>query len=86
MAKHSQAYQVFYYDGEGDHPTYHFIQDIEGASPEDALRRNLQNAIGKTRELLDLSPQYFSDDDIQFGLCVLKDDSMISACQVIGIL
>ncbi len=84
MTKHSQMYQVFYYDGESGHPAYHFIQDMQGMSLEDALRQSLQSAIGETREVLDLSPQYFSDDDVQFGLCVLKDDSMVSVSQVIG--
>jgi hypothetical protein len=70
-------YELLYYDGWGQMPAYYLLGGLEGDTPEDALRRNLQQATRDVRDLFCLSEDDMSDEDIQETLYVLRENGLV---------
>ena len=78
----TRHYEIVYYDGSNVPPAYYLIGEAEGKSPKQVLQRNLKRLIGEARDLLDLSPEYFPDEDIQGSLCAIRSDGLVFAWNV----
>jgi len=78
----TQHYEIVYYDGSNLPPAYYLIDEAEGESPKQVLRRNLKRLIAEARDSLGLSPEYFPDEDIQGSLCAIRSDGLVFAGNV----
>jgi hypothetical protein len=72
-----QSYEVVYYDGSVDPPAYYLIGEIEGESPEQALRSNLQSLTAVVRDLLLLEPEYYPDKKIHWSLFAIRSNGLV---------
>ncbi len=75
--KTTGLYEAVYYDGWGI-PAYYLLHSVDGESPEQALRDNLQRLTAQVRELFGLSPDDVPDDKIQETLYVIRSDGLVS--------
>jgi hypothetical protein len=74
-----QSYEIVYYDGSADPPVYYLIGEVEGESPEQALRSNLQNLATEVRHLLFLELEYYPDKRIYRSLFAIRSDGLVPA-------
>ncbi len=68
------SYEVLWYDSY--EPCYFLIDGIEGDSPEDALRQNLERLTAKVKERFGVTE--IRDEDIHMTLYALRDRGLVS--------
>ena len=54
------------------------LNGVEGEPPEEALRLNLEYLTGEARNVLGLSPEDISDEEIQETIYVIRSDGLVS--------
>jgi len=72
-----ESYEIVYYNGSVDPPVYYLIGEVEGESPEQALRSNLQSLTAEVRDLLLLEPEYYPDKKIHWSLFAIRSDGLV---------
>ncbi len=76
------VYEVLYFSGWGEVPTYYLVDSAEGDTPEQALAENLNQLTQKVRKEFGLSTSDVRDEIIQETLYVLRADGLVSVRDV----
>jgi hypothetical protein len=71
-------YEAVWYNGWIEPPAYILLEEVEGNTPEEALRDNLDRLTQLVRDIYRVDKEDWNDDDIQDTLYLLSNDRKVS--------
>jgi hypothetical protein len=76
-------YEVVYYEGYETPPAFRVIGTVEGDTPEQALRQNLDALLAEVRDMYYLDRDSFADEALLDSLFVIREDVLLLAATVL---